>query len=102
MNSNPSSNWKAGVNAKFDGASLKEIKAIMGTVVDPEWVIRLPEKEFKPSDAALPISFMQEPTGQNAKASLDTLETSLIVVRAGLMALPRRSMIVLVLCLTVQ
>jgi hypothetical protein len=39
VNSNPSSNWVAGVNSKFDGASLKEIKSLMGTVVDPDWVI---------------------------------------------------------------
>jgi len=41
VNSNPKSNWVAGVNNKFDGASLKEIKSIMGTIVDPDWAINL-------------------------------------------------------------
>lgn len=44
VNSNPNSTWTAGFNAKFEGASRKEVKSIMGTVVDPDWVIRLPEK----------------------------------------------------------
>ena len=46
VNSNPNSTWVAGVNSKFEGASLKEIKSLMGTVVDPEWAIRLPEADF--------------------------------------------------------
>jgi len=40
VNSNPASNWVAGVNSKFEGASLKEIKNLMGTVVDPAWTIQ--------------------------------------------------------------
>ena len=48
VNSNPNSNWVAGVNEKFEGASLKEIKSIMGTIVDPDWVIKLPEREDPP------------------------------------------------------
>ena len=39
VNSNPKSTWVAGVNTKFEGASLKEIKSLMGTIVDPEWAI---------------------------------------------------------------
>lgn len=39
VNSDPKSNWVAGVNSKFDGASLKELKSLMGTIVDPDWVI---------------------------------------------------------------
>ena len=39
VNSDPNANWVAGVNEKFEGASLKEVKSIMGTVVDPDWVI---------------------------------------------------------------
>lgn len=41
VNSNPHSNWVAGVNKKFDGASIKEIKSIMGTIVDPDWTIQM-------------------------------------------------------------
>mmetsp|Transcript_28792 Transcript_28792/g.38397 ORF Transcript_28792/g.38397 Transcript_28792/m.38397 type:complete len:409 (+) Transcript_28792:21-1247(+) len=41
VNSNPSSTWVAGVNNKFEGASLKEIKSLMGTIVDPDWTITL-------------------------------------------------------------
>ena len=39
VNSNPKSTWVAGVNSKFDGASLREVKSLMGTIVDPEWRI---------------------------------------------------------------
>lgn len=41
VNSNPKSTWVAGVNNKFEGASLKEVKSLMGTIVDPEWTINL-------------------------------------------------------------
>lgn len=40
----PKANWVSGVNEKFANASRKEVKAIMGAIVDPEWVIMLPEK----------------------------------------------------------
>ena len=39
VNSNPNSTWVAGHNDKFTGASLKEIKSLMGTIVDPDWAI---------------------------------------------------------------
>jgi cathepsin B len=42
----PNSTWKAGQNDKFTGASRKEIRSLMGTVVDPEWTINLHEKDF--------------------------------------------------------
>ena len=45
VNSDPNANWVAGSNEKFEGASLKEVKSIMGTVVDPDWVIKLPVRE---------------------------------------------------------
>ena len=41
VNANKNSNWVSGVNAKFEGASLKEVKALMGTIVDPDWTIRM-------------------------------------------------------------
>jgi len=54
----PHTNWVAGVNEKFEGASLKELKAIMGTIVDPDWTIHLPVKHsFAVSDATLPENF---------------------------------------------
>ena len=40
----PKANWVSGVNEKFANASLKEVKAILGAIVDPEWTITLPEK----------------------------------------------------------
>jgi len=43
INSNPASSWKANVNAKFSGMSRRQVKQMMGTVVDPDWVIRAPE-----------------------------------------------------------
>ena len=39
VNSNPNSTWVAGTNAKFDGMSIREVKKLMGTVVDPDWVV---------------------------------------------------------------
>merc|ERR1712151_3994 len=55
---NSSANWVAGVNSKFEGASLKEIKSIMGTVVDEDWSISLPEKrEYAVTDFTAPDSF---------------------------------------------
>jgi len=58
VNSNPHSNWVAGVNEKFEGASLKEIKNIMGTIVDEDWIIQLPEKvEYAVADFTAPDTF---------------------------------------------
>lgn len=57
VNKNPKSSWKATKNAKFDGASQKEIKKIMGTVVDPEWTIKAHTKTFAPSNVTLPTNF---------------------------------------------
>ena len=56
VNSNPKSNWVAGRNDKFEGASLKEIKSLMGTIVDPEWAINLHEKRHNITND-LPESF---------------------------------------------
>ena len=48
----------AGVNSKFDGASLREIKTLMGTVVDPDWTIKLPAKEVTiAANTDIPDSF---------------------------------------------
>ena len=45
VNSNPNSTWVAGTNDKFEGASLKEIKSLMGTIVDPDWAIIQPARD---------------------------------------------------------
>ena len=52
-------NWVAGVNSKFEGASLKEVKSIMGTIVDPDWTISLPERHNTGvvSDVTVPDTF---------------------------------------------
>lgn len=58
VNSNPRSNWVAGVNDKFYGASLKEIKSLMGTVVDPDWTIKIaPREGFSEISDSVPDSF---------------------------------------------
>ena len=59
VNSNPNSTWVAGVNEKFEGASLKEIKGLMGTVVDPDWAIMMPERNYPQliADNATPTNF---------------------------------------------
>lgn len=58
VNSDPTSTWTAGVSAKFHGASLKEVKSLMGTVVDPDWTIkgRARDSAMVVSDA-LPVNF---------------------------------------------
>ena len=56
VNNNPNSTWKATKNAKFEGASQKEIKKLMGTVVDPEWAIKAHPKTFS-SNVTLPTNF---------------------------------------------
>lgn len=56
VNSNPSSNWVAGTNSKFEGASIKEVKTLMGTIVDPKWAINLHEKSFNVT-VSLPENF---------------------------------------------
>ena len=57
VNNNPRSTWTAGVNDKFEGASLKEVRQIMGTIVDPEWTLDAPEKHFNNTNADLPETF---------------------------------------------
>jgi cathepsin B len=50
--------WVAGVNDKFDGASLKEVKAILGAIVDTDWAIMLPERHNpEPLADDLPAEF---------------------------------------------
>jgi len=53
----PNSTWKAAKNAKFEGASYKEFKNSLGTIVDPDWRITLDEKMFTAISADLPTTF---------------------------------------------
>jgi cathepsin B len=57
VNSNATSNWVAGVNSKFEGASLKEVKMLMGTVVDPLWTIANGKVKEEFSNADVPDTF---------------------------------------------
>jgi len=58
VNANPHSNWVAGVNDKFKGASLKEVRKLMGTVVDPEWAVLGHAKHYNNTNvAAVPTNF---------------------------------------------
>ena len=57
VNSNPNSKWVAGVNNKFEGASLKEVKRLMGTVVDPEWTVKTHIKQGEYLGDDLPENF---------------------------------------------
>ena len=60
VNSNPHSAWKAGAPKRFEGMSRKEIKSMMGTVVDPDWVVRAPHvKQVVESDmpGVIPTEF---------------------------------------------
>lgn len=55
VNSNPNSNWVAGFNDKFEGASKKEVQRLMGTVVDEDWTYKAHVKETVSAD--LPDTF---------------------------------------------
>ena len=67
VNNLPNATWKAGHNDKFTGASHKEIKRLMGTIVDPDWTVSLHEKDFaEMPEEDFPFSFDQEKLGQNA------------------------------------
>jgi hypothetical protein len=60
VNSNPHSAWKASAPKRFNGMSRKEVKKMMGTVVDPDWVVRAPHvKQVVESDmpGAIPTEF---------------------------------------------
>jgi hypothetical protein len=48
--------WTAGINNKFKGMSLYEVRKMMGTIVDHDWVISAPLK-YSDSDMSLPDSF---------------------------------------------
>jgi len=51
VNSSPGS-WKARVPSKFENMSRRDIKKMMGTVVDPDWVVRAPEvKTYNASES---------------------------------------------------
>jgi len=54
INSNPNSSWKANVSARFAGMSRKQVKRMMGTVVDPDWVVRAPDVKRSTSNQAVP------------------------------------------------
>ena len=54
---NANTTWKAKVQPKFEGASQKEIRKIMGTVVDPEWTIKSTNFKTYPENATLPTNF---------------------------------------------
>jgi hypothetical protein len=53
--------WKAGVNHKFlsEGAKISDIRKTLGTVVDPEWTIKLPIRDdhYTIAEKDLPASF---------------------------------------------
>jgi len=56
VNSNPNSSWVAGANDKFDNVSKKEIQAMLGAIVDPEWTLNLHPRDTVSNDD-LPTNF---------------------------------------------
>lgn len=56
VNSQAESTWTAGVNEYFVGKSLDEIKRLLGSLPEPEW-IKLPEKQDETINANLPENF---------------------------------------------
>ena len=57
VNNHPKATWKARANDKFTGASMKEIKSLLGTVVDPEWTIKAHKKSYDTSNVTFPENF---------------------------------------------
>ena len=57
VNNSPNATWTAGENAKFTGASHKEVRKLMGTVVDPAWRITGHMKTYDTANMDLPTNF---------------------------------------------
>lgn len=57
INSNPNSSWKATNQARFSNMSRKKIMKMMGTVVDPDWVVRAPAVKKADANLAIPTGF---------------------------------------------
>lgn len=43
VNTNSKSTWRARHMPRFDKNTRKELQTMLGTVVDPKWVIKLPD-----------------------------------------------------------
>lgn len=56
VNNHGEATWTAGVNEYFVGKSMEDIKRLLGSKPEPEWV-RLPEKEDETINANLPENF---------------------------------------------
>ena len=75
VNSNPNATWVAGENIKFSNVSRKEARSLMGTVVDPDWAIQLPERNE-------PLVFADDlPTDFDARTNWAECETVINHVR---------------------
>lgn len=57
VNSNPKATWKANPTSRFSGMTRKQIMKMMGTVVDPDWVVRAPEIWRPEQNQAAPSNF---------------------------------------------
>lgn len=56
VNNTPNATWKARKNEKFIGATYNDVRSLMGTVVDPDWTVKIHEKRsFK--DTEVPANF---------------------------------------------
>jgi len=57
VNANPNSSWKAELPKRFEGMSRKEVKRMMGTIVDPDWVVRAPHVKNAAPNQTVPTDF---------------------------------------------
>lgn len=57
VNNHPNATWTATANAKWDGASLKEIRQTLGTVVDPAWTVKGHPKTYNTENVDFPVNF---------------------------------------------
>jgi cathepsin B len=57
VNNHPNASWTAGTNDKFTGASRKEIRQTLGTVVDPMWTYEGHTKNHNLESTDFPTNF---------------------------------------------
>lgn len=58
INSNPNSTWVASEQSRFSNMNRRQIRKMMGTVVDPDWVVRAPVvKRSTANQTAPPTDF---------------------------------------------
>ena len=64
--------WKAGFNHKFNNMTLEEVKLLLGTVVDSDWVVDTPMKYYD-QYTLLPTEFNSIDNWPECKSLMETV-----------------------------